>query len=167
MQHMDAAYNLAKWLVRHDQDAEDVVQDSYMKAFRHFDSFRGEDSRAWLLTIVRNSSYTWLKSKNHWQMEVFDEETADADLQNPFSESSNPTNPENIALQTLDRDLINQAIQTLPPEFREVLVLREQEGFSYHEIAEIAGIPVGTVMSRLSRARGLLRRQLAPHFKEV
>lgn len=168
MQHLDAAYNLAKWLIRHQQDAEDVVQESYMKAFRHFDSFRGEDGRAWLLTIVRNTCYTWLKSKNNVQMEELDEESCHDEPQNQFSEfTCNNSNPEQIMLQTLDRELINQAIQKLPIEFREVLVLREQEGFSYHEIAGITGIPVGTVMSRLARARGLMRRLLTPHFREV
>ncbi len=164
--HLDAAYNLAKWLTRNHQDAEDIVQESYMKAFRHFDGFRGADAKAWLLAIVRNTCYTWLKSKNNLQMEEFDEESGHGELLNQLSESVvNNSTPEQIMFQTVDRDLINQAMQELPIEFREVLVLREQEGFSYHEIAGIAGIPVGTVMSRLARARGLMRSLLAPHFR--
>jgi RNA polymerase sigma-70 factor (ECF subfamily) len=161
--HKDAAYNLAKWLTRNNQNAEDLVQESYMKAFQHFDSFIGEDGRAWLLTIVRNTCYTWLKAKQHNHCQEIDADTNFADLQNPESDLYH-ANPEQIALQQLDRALINSSIQNLPVEFREVIVLREQEYFSYLEIAKITGLPIGTVMSRLARARGLMRQQLSPHF---
>jgi RNA polymerase sigma factor (sigma-70 family) len=166
LQHMDAAYNLARWLTRNAQDADDVVQESFLKAFRHFDSFRGGDGRAWLLAIVRNASYTWLKSKHAGQLESFDEER---DYGEQYESSANTLSPgrddpQQRLLQQEQRALIDAAIKTLPFEFREVLVLREMENFSYKEIADIIGIPIGTVMSRLARARALTRSLLNPHF---
>jgi RNA polymerase sigma-70 factor (ECF subfamily) len=167
MQHRDAAYNLAKWLTRNHQDAEDVVQESFIKAFRYLDSFQGEDGRAWLLTIVRHTSYTWLKAHNNGQQEEFGSDSSHEALSSSCSGLSlGQINPEQIALQRQDKEQINLAIQSLPVEFREVLVLREQEGFSYHEIASITGSPIGTVMSRLARARGLMRGLLVRHFTE-
>ncbi len=163
---MDAAYNLAKWLTRNPQDAEDVLQESFMKAFRHLDNFRGEDGRSWLLAIVRNTCYTWLKSKHQIPMDVFDDESHYSGSPPSFSDAFTANNPEHIVLKNLDSDLINQAIQQLPIQFREVLVLREQESFSYLEIACITGVPLGTVMSRLARARVMLRQLLIPHFTE-
>jgi RNA polymerase sigma-70 factor, ECF subfamily len=151
---MGAAYNLARWLTRNDHDAEDVVQEACLRAFRFFDGFRGGDVRAWLLTIVRNTYYTWLSSNRL------------RDLSTPFEDEaweleSDAPNPELNAIQTSERDRLEQAIEELPAEFREVLVLRELEEMSYKEISDISGIPIGTVMSRLARARRRLQRCLA------
>ena len=157
--HLNAVFNLAKWLTRNTQDAEDVVQESFVKAFYYFDSFKGEDGRAWLLAIVRNTSYTHLKMKCDFQMEPFDEKIH---LQFANSSQLSP-NPEELVFREIDCRLIDAAIETLPIEFREVLILRELEDLSYKEIAEIVGVPTGTVMSRLSRARGLLRNYLSSY----
>ncbi|QFY41756.1 sigma-70 family RNA polymerase sigma factor [Candidatus Methylospira mobilis] len=165
LQHLDAAYNLARWLTRNSPDAEDVVQESLLKAFRHFDGFRGGNGKAWFLTIVRNSSYTWLKSQKGFQQESFDEGCDYDDFNPQFPGAvSWASDPEQLVLQEANRELIDAAIRALPAEFREVLVLRELEDFSYKEIAAITGRPVGTVMSRLARSRALLRRMLAQHF---
>jgi RNA polymerase sigma factor (sigma-70 family) len=154
--HLDAAYNLARWLTHNDQDAQDMVQDAYLRAFRFFPSFHGGDSRAWLLTIVRNTCYTWLHHQH--AAEVFDEEIHDVE-----SESSNP---EALEMHLLDQQKLKEAIEVLPPEFREVIVLRELEELSYKEISTIAHVPVGTVMSRLARARKRLQNYLAARSKE-
>ena len=151
--HLDAAYNLARWLTRNDRDAEDVVQEACLRALQFFDGFRGGESRGWLLSIVRNTCYTWLRKNRAPAAEPFDEELHSAAYE---SES-----PESAALQNADRRMLQAALEELPVEFREVLVLRELEGLSYAEIAEISGIPAGTVMSRLSRARGRLGQLLA------
>ncbi len=153
MPHMDAAYNLARWLTRDDRDAEDLVQEAYLRAFRFFDSFRGESSRAWLLKIVRNTFYTSLQRKAHEPALPLDDELLDAACEN--------CDPETIALASADQDRLRQALEALPDEYREALVLRELEGLSYREIAAIAGVPLGTVMSRLARARRQLQQRLA------
>jgi RNA polymerase sigma-70 factor, ECF subfamily len=151
--HLAAAYNLARWLTRNDHDAEDVVQEAYLRAFRFFESFHGGDSRAWLLTIVRNTSYTWLQRSHAPEQTLeFDEEVHSLD--------SAAANPETLLLQQVDRQSLAQALDALPVEFREVLVLRELEGLSYKEIAAIADLPIGTVMSRLARARKRLQQSL-------
>jgi len=152
--HLNAAYNLARWLTGHDQDAQDVVQEACLRAFRAFDGFYGADGRAWLLTIVRNAAYTSLKkNKNARLTTPFDEEMH-GEVQ---SETSSPA----ATLQfSEDAEQLQTALENLPPEFREALVLRHQEGLSYHEIARVAGIPPGTVMSRLARARARLRKFL-------
>ena len=156
--HLRAAYNLARWLTRNDQDAEDVVQEAYMRAFKFFDSFRGGEGRTWLLAIVRNTTFTWLKENRDPGLTTpFDEEfhsLADAQAVETLEQPSN--NPETILLKSEDRRLLNQALESLPVEFREVLVLRELEDLSYKEIASVTGIPIGTVMSRLARGRKLL-----------
>jgi len=153
MPHLDAAFNLARWLTRNDHDAEDVVQQAYLRAFQSWATFHGGDGRAWLLTIVRNTCFTWLtKNRAHQADLPFDD-----DLQVAASESQNP---EALLLQNADREMLRQAIDQLPPEFREVIVLREMEGLSYKEVAGVAGVPVGTVMSRLSRARNQLEQLL-------
>jgi RNA polymerase sigma factor (sigma-70 family) len=151
---MDAAHNLARWLLRNEQDAQDVVQEAYLRAFRSFAGFRGSNGRAWLLTIVRNTAYTLLK-KNRT-----------ADLTTPFDEEIHATSYESVSPATIlehaeDAELIKNAMDGLPAEFREILILRHQENLSYNEIGDILKIPIGTVMSRLARARGKLKQYLA------
>jgi RNA polymerase sigma-70 factor (ECF subfamily) len=152
--HLDAAHSLARWLVRNQEDAQDVVQEAYMRAFRSFAGFRGGNGRAWLLTIVRNTSYTWLKKNRGAELTT----TFDEEIHAPSDESVSPST---ILEQSEDAELIKEAINELPAEFREILVLRHQEGLSYKEIADVAQIPPGTVMSRLARARGKLKEYLA------
>lgn len=152
--HLNAAYNLARWLTRNTQDAEDVVQEAYLRAFRFFGSFRGGNARTWLLKIVRNTCYTWLHQNRAQQVtDSFDEQvhTAAAESQDP----------ETLLLRKAEGQLLNQALEELPTVFREVLVLLEIEGLSYKEIAEVLEIPIGTVMSRLARARHRLRESLS------
>jgi RNA polymerase sigma-70 factor (ECF subfamily) len=150
---MDAAYNLARWLTGNDHDAQDVAQEAFLRAFKFFASYRGDNARAWLLTIVRNSFYNWLQ-KNHRPEIVCDLEEA---AEEAATETTEPI--------SMDADLIRRAISELPVGFREAVVLREMEGFSYKEIADLAGVPIGTVMSRLARARKLLQKSLAAEFK--
>jgi RNA polymerase sigma-70 factor, ECF subfamily len=151
--HLDAAYNLARWLTRNERDAQDAVQEAYLRAFRFFPGFRGGDARVWLMKIVRNTCYTWLHANRPLQNATeFDE--------NLFPPDSRAPNPEEAALQSDSGNLVRKALEQLPSNFREVLILRELEGMSYREISEIAGMPVGTVMSSLSRARGRLREVL-------
>jgi RNA polymerase sigma-70 factor (ECF subfamily) len=152
--HLDAAHNLAKWLLRNEEDACDVVQEAYLRAFKSFSGFRGSNGRAWLLTIVRNTSYTLLK-KNRG-----------ADLTTTFDEEIHASGDESLSPATIlehseDAELIRQAMDELPVEFREILTLRHQEDLSYKEIADIAQIPPGTVMSRLARARAKLQGMLS------
>lgn len=158
--HLDAAYNLARWLTRSDHDAEDIVQEAYMRAFRFFDGFRGGDSRSWLLTIVRNTCYTWLRqNRAHEITTAFDEEIHSA-------VGDDASNAETALLQSADNQLVRQALDDLTVEFREVLILRELEGLSYKEIACIADLPVGTVMSRLARARKQLEQSLVNRMRK-
>jgi RNA polymerase sigma-70 factor (ECF subfamily) len=152
--HLDAAHNLAKWLLRNEEDAKDVVQEAYLRAFKSFAGFHGSNGRAWLLTIVRNTSYTLLK-KNHA-----------VDLTTTFDDEIHVSADESVSPATIlerseDAELIREAMDELPAEFREILEVRHQEGLSYKEIADIVQIPPGTVMSRLSRARGKLKECLA------
>lgn len=152
--HLDAAHNLAKWLLRNEEDAKDVVQEAYLRAFKSFGGFHGSNGRAWLLTIVRNTSYTLLKKNRVADLTTtFDEEIHAA--------SDESASPAIIVEHAEDAELVTKAIDELPAEFREILVLRHQEGLSYKEIADIAQIPPGTVMSRLARARAKLREYLA------
>ena len=159
--HLDAAYNLARWLLRDEHNAQDVVQEAYLRGFRFFDSFRGGDARPWLLGIVRNTCYTWLRNSGQEPEHVeFDEER---DSGRNASASTMPMaeyNPETLLLQKHERARLDKAIEELSPVFREVVVLRELEDLSYEEIAEVAAIPLGTVMSRLARARAMLRSAL-------
>jgi RNA polymerase sigma factor (sigma-70 family) len=151
--HLDAAYNLARWLTRNEHDAEDIVQEAYLRAFRFFAGFRGGDARAWLLKIVRNTCYTWLYANRPLQEATeFDEDLFPPDAPAPT--------PEEIVLHNDRGTLLRKALEKLPSNFREVLILRELEGMSYREIANITGMPAGTVMSSLSRARGRLRQVL-------
>ena len=149
---LPAAYNLARWLTRNDKDAEDVVQDAYLRAFTYFDKFRGGDVRPWLLAIVRNTFYTWLRQRIPEAHPFSDADLAEVGDENP--------NPERAALQGADREMLKAALEDLPLEFREAIVLREIEGLSYKEIADIANVPVGTVMSRLARGRKRLQAAL-------
>ena len=153
--HLDAAYNLARWLLRNEQDARDSVQESYLRAFKAYDRFRGGDGRAWLLTIVRNVCYSQLrKTQRDRAPEPFDE------LQHtPVNET---TEEATRLRRELDTARLDAALAALPVEMREVIVLHELEGLAYKEIAAIAGIPIGTVMSRLARARLRLQRELRP-----
>ena len=152
--HLDAAHNLAKWLLRNEEDAKDVVQEAYLRAFKSFGGFHGSNGRAWLLTIVRNTSYTLLKKNRVADLTTtFDEEIHAA--------SDESASPAIIVEHAEDAERVTKAMDELPAEFREILVLRHQEGLSYKEIADIAQIPPGTVMSRLARARAKLREYLA------
>ena len=147
--HLNAAYNLARWLTRDDQDAQDVVQDACLRAFKYWKSFSGRDCRSWLLAIVRNTYYSWLRQRSVQPTLTEDGEIDDIDDAVP--------NPEKVLLQNADRQLLKAALEDLPAEFREAIVLREMEGLSYKEIADIASVPIGTIMSRLARARKRLQ----------
>lgn len=149
--HLDAAYNLARWLTRNTQDAEDVVQEAYLRAFRFFSGFHGGNARTWLLTIVRNTCYSWLE-KNRLQQAAFDEQ-----VHTDIVESEDP---ETLLLRKADAQSLQETLEQLPTTFGEVLVLVEMEGLSYKQVAEMLGIPVGTVMSRLARARRRLHEYL-------
>ena len=157
--HLSSAYNLAKWLTRSHEDAEDVVQDAFLRAFSAFESYRGDDAqpqnaKAWLLTIVRNTSMTWLKrNRNRGATLGFEEALDDPRDRSP--------DPEEILLTSCDREEVRHALEQLPSDFREAIVLREMEGLSYKEISATIGVPIGTVMSRLSRGRDWLRRILS------
>ena len=152
---LDDAYDLARWLLRHDQDAQDAVHEAFMRAMRYAGGFRGGDRRAWLLAIVRNVCYTQLsRSRAAANNVVFDEEQhQDA--------AGLAADPEAAALARVDREALMRALEALPAEYREAIVMREMEGLSYKEIAGVAGVPIGTVMSRLARARDRLRLSLA------
>ena len=157
--HLDAAHNLARWLLRNEQDAQDVVQEAYLRAFRSFSGFHGTNGRAWLLTIVRNTSYTLLKKNRAVDFTTsFDEEI--------HATGHESVSPARILEHCEDAELIKEAMDELPAEFREILVLRHQEGLSYKEIADIAQIPPGTVMSRLARARDKLKEYLAARMSK-
>ena len=157
--HLRAAYNLARWLTRDETDAEDVVQEAYLRAFKHFGSFHGGDGRPWLLAIVRNTCYTWMQHNRSPELRIpFDNELGEIE--------SKDLNPEALLLKSADAQIVREALEELPVEFREVLVLRELESLSYKEIAEVADIPLGTVMSRLARARKRLQMSLASSGKK-
>jgi RNA polymerase sigma-70 factor (ECF subfamily) len=156
--HLRAGYNLARWLLRNDHDADDVMQEAVLRAFRFFDGFSGADARTWLLAVVRNCAYTFLQQNRARELGTeLDEE------QHGIAEASGraPPTPEVVLLRRTEVRLLDEAVEALPVEFREVFVLRELEGLSYKEIAELARIPMGTVMSRLSRARRQLQAAVA------
>jgi RNA polymerase sigma-70 factor (ECF subfamily) len=159
LSHLDAAYNVARWLTRRDEDARDVVQEAYLRAWQFFGGFRGGDARAWLLTIVRNTAHTWLRRDGRRRSLVDDD--------SPFDEQLHGTElaeaPDAAALRDADANTLRGAIERLPVELREVIVLREMEGLSYKQIADAVRVPIGTVMSRLSRARRCLLDVLSPH----
>jgi RNA polymerase sigma-70 factor (ECF subfamily) len=148
--HLDAAHNLARWLVRNGQDAEDAVQEAYLRAFEAYDGFRGQSPRAWLLAIVRNTCYSRLRRPTATgEAAEFDEL-----FHSPEAAFSDP---ESIAIEEAESRLLAAALEELPEEFREAIVMRELEELSYKEIAAVTGVPIGTVMSRLARARERLR----------
>jgi len=157
--HLDAAYNLARWLVRDAHDAQDVVQDALVRALRHFDGFRGGDPRPWLLAIVRNAAFAWLRSRRAGEVDFSEHEH---ELDALLALSVPPGDPESLAIRRAERQEIDAAIASLPIVFREAVVLRELEDLSYRDIARITDVPIGTVMSRLSRARHLLAAALRP-----
>jgi RNA polymerase sigma-70 factor (ECF subfamily) len=153
--HLDGAYNLARWLVRNGTDAEDLVQEACLRAWKGFGGFRGTDGRSWLLAIVRNTCFTWLRGNRRNELAVeFNEDL--------HSEGPAVPEPERLLAESASRETLEKALEELPAEFREAIVLRELEGLSYKEISDVAGVPVGTVMSRLARARARLQRCLAP-----
>ena len=156
MPHLSAVYNLARWLTGNDHDAQDMVQEAYLRALQAFDGYRGGDARAWVLTIARNACYTWLRQRGAGHLasstgtdEVWENVAADPDGE-----------PEARVLRQADGRLVRRALEELPVEFREAFVLREVEGLSYKEIADVTDVPIGTVMSRLARARRQLQRWL-------
>ena len=160
LQHLGAAYNLARWLMRNDQDAEDMVQDACVRAYQSFRGFRGGDGRAWLLRIVRNTCCSRLQQDRAHEPPV----SLDEDVQHLPSEAPGP---EAVLLRHADAQLLRQVLDALPTEFREVLVLRELEELSYKEIADIAAVPLGTVMSRLARARRRLGQGLRQNEENI
>jgi RNA polymerase sigma-70 factor, ECF subfamily len=150
---LDEAYTLARHLMRDEHDAQDAVQEAYLRAWRYFAGFRGGDERAWLLTIVRNCCYTWRRSRRVKESVPFDDEQHGGDDRDRYAADTR-------AINDSERGALASALDALPREFREVLVLREIDGLSYREIAGITGAPVGTVMSRLARGRERLKRAL-------
>lgn len=163
LSHMDSAYNLARWITGHDQDAEDVVQEAYIRAFRGFEKYTDINSLSWLLTIVRNTSYNWIKSKHDYKHLIeFDESVHSASDEPSFiSERSQALQQDKILNSSHNKNMLHNALKEMPLIFREVIVLHEIEGLSYKEISDIVGIPAGTVMSRLSRARRRLQKTLS------
>jgi RNA polymerase sigma-70 factor (ECF subfamily) len=158
LSHLDAAYNLAHWLMRDDHDAEDIVQEAYLRAYKCFSTFTGGNGRAWLLTIVRNCSYDLLKRNGtRSRDDAFDERVH-------TMRTASACDPEAALLREERAELVRNALADLLPEHREILILREMEGLSYSEIANMLGVPLGTVMSRLSRARDRLQQNLAPRW---
>jgi len=167
--HLDAAYNLARWLTRDDHAAQDAVQEAYLRALKFFGGFRGGDGKAWLLAIVRNACFDWLKQRRAQDLyEPFDE-----DIHTPYGDrpagiaGATAGNPESSALSSTTAERLGAALEQVPAEYREALILRELEGLSYKEIATITNVPIGTVMSRLARAREQLRRRLHLEREEV
>ena len=154
MPHLDAAYTMARWMTRNPEDAHDIVQEAFIRAFRFFDGFHGENPKAWLLTIVRNTGYTWLRQNRiaHDIDAIIDEDT--------FDIPERSLGPEALLAQSANQELIRKALENIPLEFREIVILRDLESFSYKEIMAITGLPMGTVMSRLSRARHRLQKEV-------
>jgi len=164
MPHINSAFNLARWLTHGHQDAEDIVQEAYLRAFKFFDGFHGEDGRVWVLGIVRNTFYTWYqKDKVQNQHTQFQDELHGSN--DETGKSENDANPERIMIQKDSQRRLQQAMRELPIEFREVMVMRELEDLSYKQIAEIIQIPMGTVMSRLGRGRKQLAAILATNIE--
>lgn len=162
MPHLDSAFNLARWLTRSPQDAEDIVQEAYLRAFKFFDSFHGDDGRAWLLGIVRNTFYTWYQqNKSQTQNTEFEEELHSVQIEDAAATQYADNNPEALLIKKDSQRQLQRALETVSVEFREVMVMRELEDLTYKQIAGIVGIPIGTVMSRLGRGRKQLAEILA------
>lgn len=157
--HLDAAFNLARWLAGNTADAEDVVQEAYLRAFRYFDAYHGGNFRVWLLTIVRNSFFTWAKENRSSRL-VFHADTpiGGAPETETTAWGTPPRDPEALLMERIDSQTLSRLMERLPAEYREVLLLREVEDLAYKEIAAVSGVPIGTVMSRLARARLALRK---------
>ena len=149
--HMDAAYSFARWIMGNEQDAEDMVQEAYLRAFQYFSGFQGDSSRAWLLTIVRNTCFTWLHQNRVQDLVI--------ELNEELSDGNSPASSPELSLQQrVSGEMLRSVLEKLPVGFRELIVLRELEGLSYKEISGVAGIPIGTVMSRLARAQANARK---------
>jgi RNA polymerase sigma-70 factor, ECF subfamily len=159
--HLDAAYNLARWLTRNEHDAEDVVQEAFLRAYKYLAGFRGENFRAWLLSIVRRTAYDWLQRNRPAEL------VPDSEIDGETIVDTETDSPETALLRKADQAMVNEMVAALPPAFREVIVLRELQELSYKEIADIASVPVGTVMSRLARARALLAADARRRQKET
>lgn len=157
--HLDAAYNLARWLLSDEQAARDVVQDACLRAWRFYGSLRGESVKPWLLSIVRHACMDYLRARQHEPLPLEEDEEGEWTVPSGANAADAAT-PESLLLARVRREHVDQAIRALPPVFREAIVLRELESLSYDEVAEITGVPLGTVMSRLFRARKLLRQSL-------
>jgi RNA polymerase sigma-70 factor (ECF subfamily) len=158
--HLDDAYTLARYLLHDEHDAQDAVQDAALRAFRYFDGFRGEDARAWFLAIVRNCCRTWQRrhrADRQW-VPLFDDSA---------SMVEDPRSADTVAIERSERDAVMRAVAALPVEYREVIVLREVEGLAYAQIGDVLGVPVGTVMSRLARARRRLAQALGQDAQEA
>lgn len=161
--HLDDAFNLARWLTGNRSDAEDVVQEAYLKALKHFATYRGPEARAWLLTIVRRCCFSWLKVNRSQQLTFMEDEAIAEIAGRPTVVALHPRTVETPETQLNDKERrkhLNGAVENLPLAYREVVVLRDLQGLSYKEIAEIAEIPIGTVMSRLARGRDHLLKHL-------
>jgi RNA polymerase sigma factor (sigma-70 family) len=156
--HLDAAYNLARWLTQNEHAAEDVVQEAYLRAARYFGSFRGGEGRPWLLGVVRRVAFDWLSNHRGENAVTFNEDIHDR--------GDDTSDPQQAALRKNDQLSVRQAVEDLPLPLREVIVLRELEGMSYQQIASLTEVPIGTVMSRLSRGRAQLQKRLAPCMGE-
>jgi len=157
--HLDAAYRLARWLIRNEHDAEDIVQEASLRALRYFRTFAGRNARAWFLRIVRNTCWSWRAQTARTATDVFDEDQ--------HMGAQLTCDPETLLLHAADASLIDETLRNLPDRFRELLVLRELEGLSYQELADVLEIPIGTVMSGLSRARQAFRRALETRLKGI
>ena len=164
--HLDAAYNLARWITRNEQDAEDVVQEAFVRAMKYFATFKGGEARPWLLAIVRNTCWSWLEKNRPADLVPMEPGALEAQLE-ALGQASGEGNPEVILLQSANRKLVNQALEELPVAYREVVVMREIEDLSYKDIAAIAAIPIGTVMSRLARGRDILRRAIGERMRRA
>lgn len=163
MPRLDSAYNLARWLTRSDADAQDVVQEACLRAFKYFDSFDGQHANAWLLKIVRNTCYTWLKQNRPTEASLALDDNLDEIDRNATVLASNAAglgrSPETQLIESRATQQLNALIEKLPAHYREVVILRELEEMSYHEIAEVVGVPIGTMMSRLARGRQVLQAE--------
>ena len=157
--HLDAAYRLARWLIRNEHDAEDIVQEASLRALRYFQTFAGRNGRAWFLRIVRNTCWSWRAQTARIATDVFDEDQ--------HKGAQLTCDPETLLLHAADASLIDETLRNLPDRYRELLVLRELEGLSYQELADVLEIPIGTVMSGLSRARQAFRRALETRLKGI